>query len=469
MKKLVYLLFIFISFSCFGQKLQILNFDQNYNYKNKPLLIKETSWDVTDLNGRIIKQNNYASVYTWIDWNNRIVKYIGYNKLQQPCEYEESHFNKEGLITKYFFKDYDGERNCSFEYSSDFSNYTVYLTTGTQKEKIRDGEYVKENNAYVYYESEYEDGNVTNAFKITGPGLTGDLRKFSINTDENNPLYYYEYKDNELYWITTLYGTDNDLYETLYSQDDAPTFSHTLFDDDKNPTYYKIEYKSDSDEWKQEYKIKYEFDDFGNIISSIIYNINNDFGIECLEPQSLTEYTYYYSYSKEIVEPSMPKIFYKDSEEQENTNAEKNELTLEEGKLKIAMEVGYPPFEYYADDGKTIIGFDVELGKEIAERLGLEAVFIDTAWDNIFTDLNADCYDTIISAITITESRLENFLISNPYIGNGQTVIVRTKSPYNITKISDIDGLRVGYQADTSDEYFGVFVKKGNDGLLLKN
>ncbi|MCI7577681.1 MAG: transporter substrate-binding domain-containing protein, partial [Spirochaetia bacterium] len=44
---------------------------------------------------------------------------------------------------------------------------------------------------------------------------------------------------------------------------------------------------------------------------------------------------------------------------------QKGEFTQEAGKLKIAMEVGYPPFEYYAEDGKTPAGFDVELGKEI--------------------------------------------------------------------------------------------------------
>ena len=55
-------------------------------------------------------------------------------------------------------------------------------------------------------------------------------------------------------------------------------------------------------------------------------------------------------------------------------------LTLEEGTLKIGMEVGYPPFEYFDADGTTPIGFDVQLGAEIARRLGLKVEYIDTAY-----------------------------------------------------------------------------------------
>ena len=50
---------------------------------------------------------------------------------------------------------------------------------------------------------------------------------------------------------------------------------------------------------------------------------------------------------------------------------EKGEFTIEKGKYKIGVSVDYPPFEYYAADGKTALGFDIDLGKEIAKRHGL--------------------------------------------------------------------------------------------------
>lgn len=133
---------------------------------------------------------------------------------------------------------------------------------------------------------------------------------------------------------------------------------------------------------------------------------------------------------------------------------EKGEFTVQQGKLMIGMEIGYPPFEYYDDDGKTPIGFDVELGKAIAARLGLEAEFIDTAWDGIFAGLNTERYDVVMSAATITEDRKANFYFSEPYIGNGQAVIVRKDSKLNIKEFSDIAGLKVGYQAETTSDFY---------------
>ncbi|MCQ2592454.1 MAG: ABC transporter substrate-binding protein [Treponema sp.] len=134
--------------------------------------------------------------------------------------------------------------------------------------------------------------------------------------------------------------------------------------------------------------------------------------------------------------------------------AEKGEFTVEKGKLMIAMEVGYPPFEYYADDGKTPIGFDVQLGKAIASRLGLEPVFIDTAWDGIFAGLDTDRYDVVMSAATITEERLNNYTFSNPYIGNGQAIILQKDSKLNIKEFKDLAGLKIGYQAETTSDFY---------------
>lgn len=133
---------------------------------------------------------------------------------------------------------------------------------------------------------------------------------------------------------------------------------------------------------------------------------------------------------------------------------EKGDFTVQKGKLMIGMEIGYPPFEYYADDGSTPLGFDVQMGKEIAKRLGLEAEIVDTAWDGIFAGLDTDRYDAVISAATITAERKANYDFSKPYIGNGQAIILRKNSNIQINEFSDIAGLKVGYQAETTSDFY---------------
>ncbi len=133
---------------------------------------------------------------------------------------------------------------------------------------------------------------------------------------------------------------------------------------------------------------------------------------------------------------------------------EKGEFTVQKGKFMVGVEIGYPPMEYYAEDGKTPTGFDIEFSKELAKRMSLEPVFVDTAWDGIFAGLNTDRYDVVISSATITEERLASFDFSIPYVGNGQAIIVRKDSPLNISKFSDLAGLKVGYQAETTSDFY---------------
>jgi polar amino acid transport system substrate-binding protein len=129
-------------------------------------------------------------------------------------------------------------------------------------------------------------------------------------------------------------------------------------------------------------------------------------------------------------------------------------LTIEEGTLKIGMEVGYPPFEYFDADGTTPIGFDVQLGAEIARRLGLKVEYVDTAWDGIFAGLDTKRYDLIMSAMTITEDRLANYNFSKSYIGNAQAIIVRKDSDKGINTPADLEGLKVGFQAETTSDFY---------------
>jgi ABC-type amino acid transport substrate-binding protein len=92
--------------------------------------------------------------------------------------------------------------------------------------------------------------------------------------------------------------------------------------------------------------------------------------------------------------------------------------------LKVGVDDVYPPMEY-KDDKNTTVGFDVDLAKEIGKRLGMEVEFVSTAWDGIFTSLNTDKFDCIISSVSINEDRQQNFALTKPYIANAQVIVVQ--------------------------------------------
>jgi ABC-type amino acid transport substrate-binding protein len=94
------------------------------------------------------------------------------------------------------------------------------------------------------------------------------------------------------------------------------------------------------------------------------------------------------------------------------------------GVLMIGCEVGYPPMEYFDEDGTTPIGFDIDVGKAVAELLGLEWRLVNTGWDGIFDALDRGDYDVIISSVSITEPRQERFLFTKPYIANAMCIVI---------------------------------------------
>lgn len=100
--------------------------------------------------------------------------------------------------------------------------------------------------------------------------------------------------------------------------------------------------------------------------------------------------------------------------------------TIQDGKLLIGAEVGYPPMEYTDETGLEYIGFDIDIGKELGKLLGLEVEVVNTAWDGIFEGLGKNQYDVVISAVSILPDRQEKYFMTEPYIAN-KLVIVTLK------------------------------------------
>lgn len=113
------------------------------------------------------------------------------------------------------------------------------------------------------------------------------------------------------------------------------------------------------------------------------------------------------------------------------------------GELVVGMEAAYVPYEYF-DDGK-IVGYDCDLARMVADKLGVKLRFVDTAWDGIIPALYAGKFDAIISAMTITQARAEKVLFSQPY-GDASNMILLRAAGDPVNTAEEMSGHAVGAQ-----------------------
>lgn len=111
-----------------------------------------------------------------------------------------------------------------------------------------------------------------------------------------------------------------------------------------------------------------------------------------------------------------------------SANADELETIKSAGEFKFANSGAYPPFSF-VDESNQVVGFDVDIGNEIAKRLGVKGVNVSTAWDGIIAGLLAGKYDSIIGSMTITAEREKAVDFVGPYYRSGRGIFVATDSP----------------------------------------
>lgn len=117
----------------------------------------------------------------------------------------------------------------------------------------------------------------------------------------------------------------------------------------------------------------------------------------------------------------------------------------------VATNPEYPPFESVADDGETIVGYEVDLLDAIAEKAGFEYKFESMQFASVVSSVQANP-DTIgLSGISITPARQLEVNFSSPYINAGVAVIVKADSP--IAAIEDLTGKVIGVQLGTTSDF----------------
>ena len=96
--------------------------------------------------------------------------------------------------------------------------------------------------------------------------------------------------------------------------------------------------------------------------------------------------------------------------------------------IKIATEGAYPPWNYFDESGK-LVGFEIELIKDLCGRMNVECEIVTQKWRSIIEGLNKGKYDAIIAAMSITEPRKKLVTFSRSYADTPNIFVVRKDNP----------------------------------------
>ena len=122
-------------------------------------------------------------------------------------------------------------------------------------------------------------------------------------------------------------------------------------------------------------------------------------------------------------------------------------------KIVIGLDDEYKPMGF-KDEKNEIVGFDVDLAKEAAKRLGSDVEFKAIDWNSKEAELKSGRIDIIWNGLDITPERQENMLFSKPYMDNRQIVFVKKGNDQGIKAETDLAGKKVGTQAGSTAETY---------------
>lgn len=118
--------------------------------------------------------------------------------------------------------------------------------------------------------------------------------------------------------------------------------------------------------------------------------------------------------------------------------ANKLEAIQSNGKLVIALEGAWQPWSFH-DESDTLVGYDVEVSRAIAEKLGVEPEYVESDWDSLFAGLDAGRYDLVCNGVEVTEERAKTYDFTTPY-GYIHTALAVRKDNEDIKSFEDLAG-----------------------------
>jgi polar amino acid transport system substrate-binding protein len=133
--------------------------------------------------------------------------------------------------------------------------------------------------------------------------------------------------------------------------------------------------------------------------------------------------------------------------------------------LNVGSDTTYPPHESINEDG-VVVGFDVDVVKEICDRINCKPNWVTTAWDGIFPALADGQFDMVVSGVTITEERDKIVDFSDPYIIVQQGILMRVEDAGKTIDAFKSGDLRLASQNGTTNAQLGEELV-GRDNLQL--
>lgn len=125
------------------------------------------------------------------------------------------------------------------------------------------------------------------------------------------------------------------------------------------------------------------------------------------------------------------------------------EKIKEKGKMVVGLDDNYPPAGFRDENGE-LVGVDIDLAKEAAKRLGVEAVFQPVIWDAVLMNLKNGDIDLIWNALGITPEREKEIAFTDPYMIDKNIIVVNADSP--IKSKADLAGKVIGLQLGSTAE-----------------
>lgn len=143
---------------------------------------------------------------------------------------------------------------------------------------------------------------------------------------------------------------------------------------------------------------------------------------------------------------------------QDGTSGNSSKSAIEaikaKGKLVIGTSADYPPYEFHSTaNGKDeIVGFDIEIAKQVAKDLGVELEIKDMSFDGLLVALQSDKVDMVFAGMTPTEERKKNVDFSDIYYEATHRFILRSGEEAGITKMEDLKDKKIGVQKGSVQE-----------------
>ncbi|WOP18528.1 ABC transporter substrate-binding protein [Raineyella sp. LH-20] len=125
----------------------------------------------------------------------------------------------------------------------------------------------------------------------------------------------------------------------------------------------------------------------------------------------------------------------------------------DKGSIQVGTDAAYAPMEYFDADGKTVIGFDKDLGDLLAKQLGVPFVYNNSTFDGLVTQVNSKRFDTAITAMSDTPDRQKEVDFVDYYM-SGSVMIVKAGNPHALKSVDDLCGQTIALQRGTVQDAY---------------